>query len=284
MSGPRIKIIIIATLALINAFFIALIVADAVGEARTERETLANVSAIMRAGGVEIDPGVIRAAAPARTAGGIRAMRTARVLEVEENIARAFLGPASMTDQGVIYLYESAGRGAAEFASAGDFQIRMDRGAITDEGGFARTVAGLLKEMKVETSEPVVSQGAIGGAATVTVVCAYRSVNIFNCAIEFVFGEGSLQVVNGRYVAGIEPTEGGKGISQVGTALLIFLAEVMDAGREDVACARIFGVEAGYRHSVSGSFGEGVITPAWLITTDNGRYLIDDTTGEVWGF
>jgi len=276
MSGSRIKTIIIAALVLVNAFFLVLIALDAVAEALAERETLENVSAIMRAGGIEIDPDDIS------TAGNIKTMRTARVVEVEADIAQALLGTTTMTTQGVIYLYENAERGAAEFASAGDFEVLIKDGAITDEVGHVRTVSALLKKMNLETSAPAVSQSPDGVTATVTVVGAYRGANIFNCPIEFAFENGSLRTVRGRYVAGIEPAEDGTEISKVATALLGFLAAVGNEEREDVQCTRIYGVEAGYMHRVSGSLGDGVIAPAWLIATDNGRFIIDDATGEIW--
>jgi len=274
----RVKTIVIAMLALINAFFLALIVIDAVAEAYTERQTLDNVCAIMRRGGIEVRPDDIG------PVGAIRTMRTARVLEVEEGIARAFLGPAAMVDQGVIYLYENAERGAAVFASAGDFEIRMVDGAITDESGPVSTVSELLKGMGLETSAPAPPVELDSDAVMVTVVGTYRGASIFNCLIEFVFEGGSLQVVRGRYVAGVEPVEGGAEISRVETALLGFLAAVGNEDKEFVDCKRIYSVEAGYRQRVSGSFGEGYIAPAWMIATDNGRFLMDDATWEIWAF
>jgi len=274
----RIKTIVIAMLALINAFFLTLVIIDAVAEAHTERQTLENICAIMHKGGIEVRPEGIGAV------GAIRTMRTARVLEVEEGIARAFLGPTAMADQGVIYLYENAERGAAVFASAGDFEIRMVDGAITDEGSPTSTVNGLLKGMGLETSAPATPVELDGDAIMVTVVGTYRGASIFNCLIEFVFEGGSLQVVRGRYVAGVEPAEGGAEISRVETALLGFLAAVRNEEKEFVDCSRIYSVEAGYRQRVSGSFGEGFIAPAWMITTDNGRFLMDDATWEIWVF
>ena len=278
MSVPRIKTIVIAMLVLINAFFMALIVIDAVAEAHTERQTLENVCAIMRKGGIEVRPDDVGAA------GDIRTMRTARVLEVEEGIARAFLGPTAMVDQGVIYRYENEERGVAEFASAGDFEIRMKDGVITEGRGLVRTVNGLLRGMKLDTSAPAQPVELDSDTVMVTVIGTYRGTGIFNGVIEFIFEGGSLQTVRGRYVAGVEPVEGGAEISRVETALLGFLAAVGNDDREYVGCTRIYSVEAGYRQRVSGSFGEGVITPAWMITTDNGRFLMDDATWEIWVF
>ena len=275
MSGARIKSIIIAALLLINILFLTVIIIDAVDDARSERETIENISAILRGGGITINPDNIT------TAGPIRTMRTSRVPEVEENIARVFLGEAVMTDQGIIYLYENA-HGMAEFGSTGYFVIRMNPDVITSSGDAIRTVQTLLRDMQIETNGVTELSDQDDGTETLVAVGAYRGARIFNCTVEFIFIGNSLNTVQGRYVAGIESHEDGVEISQVGTALLGFLSAVRDELREDVDCTEIFGVESGFRHRVVGNFGEGVIEPAWLISTDNGQFLIDDTTGEIW--
>jgi len=273
MSISRIKTIAIAALILVNAFFISFIIIDAAADARAGREAIENACAILRAGGIMLDPDDVN------TAGAIRTMKTARVIESEEAIARAILGSTEKTGQGVIYLYENAERGTAEFASAGDFEIRLSHGAITNNNGTMRTAERLLRDMKLETSRLVYSMGQ--GSETVTAVGAYKGASIFNCAIEFIFRENSLETIKGRYVTGITVAEGGDEISSVGTALLGFLAAVRNEEREDVKCTHIFSVEAGYQYRVAGVSGEGSISPSWLITTDEGRYLIDDATGEI---
>jgi len=275
MSGSRLKTIAIAALLVINIVFLTVIIMDAVADVRYEREALENVCAVLRAGGIGISPENVRAS------GDIRTMRTARSLEAEEVIARAVLGDTTMSEQGVIYLYENAERGTATFRT-GDFEINLNDGAILNTSDALKTVQGLLRSMKIDTSEPSVSIGPFG--ETVVAVGAFRNASIFNCIIEFEFRGGSLMTIRGRYAAGFEPAEDGIAISSAGTALLGFLAEVVREDRPDVQCTQVLSVEAGYRHRVIGSFGEGVIAPAWLIITDNGQYLIDDETGEIWPF
>ena len=275
LSNSRIKTVAIAALALINLFFLTYIIRDAAADARNEREAIENVCTIMRERGIMISPEDVK------TGGTIRTMRTSRALEAEEVIAGAILGPTAITDQGVIYLYENAERGSAEFASAGDFEIRLNKGVITNEGGTLRTVEELLGAVKLESAGMTVTLDQERGIETVVVLGAYREARIFNCSIEFIFGSGSLQTVRGRFVAGVEPAEDDAGISHISTALLGFLAEVRRKERKDVAATQIYRVEPGYRHRVVGSFGEGVLAPAWLISTDAGNYIIDDATGEV---
>jgi len=271
MSVSRIKTIVIMTLVLINIIFGAVIVFDSTADARIERQVLENTCTVLRTGGIEIDPEAIIAN------NAIITMRTAREDETEAMIAQAVLGQTVMTDLGVIYLYENAQRGTAEFYSAGDFEIRLNDGVITNENGTLRTVQGLIRDMGLETSSQIVSLGQ--EYETVTVVGAYKGTSIFNNTTEFIFSGGSLQTIKGRYVAGVEPVENGSGIMQTGTALLTFLAWVR---RGNAECTSIYKAEAGYLHSVSGSFGEGAISPAWLITTDTERYIVDDVTGEIW--
>jgi len=275
LSNSRIKTVTIAALVLLNVFFLIFIARDAAADARYELEAIENVCAVLRAGGVMINPDDIK------TGGAIQTMRTSRALEAEEVIARAVLGPTEKTDHGVIFLYEDAERGWAEFASAGDFDIRLNEGIITNESGTLRTVEGLLREMNLESAEMTVTLDTDSRTETVTVLGAYREAKIFNCSIEFVFNGDSLQTIRGRFVAGIEPAEAGAGISHVSNALLGFLAEVRREEREDVTASRIFSIESGYRHR-AGSFGEGVLAPSWLISTDAGNYIIDDATWEIW--
>ena len=272
MNVSRIKTITIAMLFMMNVLFGAVILIDTVADARANRLTVEYACDAVRAGGIEIDADSIIT----NTSGAIRTMRTARQDEAEAMIAQAVLGETTMTDHGVIYLYENAERGTAEFYSAGDFEIRLKNADITNEKGSLRTVLELLSDMGVETSSQTVSYS--DGIETVTVVDAYKGKSIFNCTTEFVFRDGSLQTIAGRYVTGVEPDPDGIEITQAATALLSFLAWVRLGNAE---CARIDKMEAGYQHRVSGSFGEGVIVPAWLITADSGRYIIDDETGEI---
>ena len=204
-------------------------------------------------------------------------MRTMRDDETEALIAQAVLGQTSMTDHGVIYIYENAQRGRAELYSAGDFEIWLNDGVITNENGTLKTVQRLLRDMGFDTAPPIVAHGK--ESETVTVARAYKGAHIFNCTMEFIFSGGSLLTIKGRYVTGVESVGDSEEAMQVGTALLGFLAWVRGGNAE---CTHIYEVEAGYQHSVSGSFGEGVIAPAWLVTADTGRFIIDDATGEIW--
>lgn len=270
MSVSHIKTIVIAALILMNIVFGAVIIYDAVTDAISERQAIENACALARAGGISIQPEAIK------TSNAIRTMRAVRVEEVEASIAKAVLGETIMTVHGVISQYDNAQRGTAEFYSAGDFEIRLLDNAITIENGTMRTVQSVLRDMGLETASQTVSPGQ--GGEIVTVIGAYKGVSIFNCAIEFVFNAGSLRTIGGRYITGVEPAEDGEKIMQVGTALLDLLAWVK---RGEGECAQVYSIEAGYQYRVTGSSGEGALTPAWLLETDTGGYIINDVTGEI---
>ena len=271
MSVSKIKTIVMVALALVNAFFLTIILINNYADARDERQMIENACSILQSNGIAINPDSII------TSGNLITMRMARTIEAEAAIAYAFLGQVDMTDQGGdIYFYENPDRGAAEFSSAGDFDIQLLTGVISSADSTLKTTRELLRDMKLETSAPVSSLNPAG--ESISVYSAHKGARIFNCLIEFNYVGTSLQTVKGRYVADVEVLEGGVQISQVGTVLLGFLAAVK---RDDIECTEILSAEAGYQHSVTGAFGEGILNPSWLITTENGRYLVDSATGEI---
>jgi len=276
MSGSKIRSIAIVVLILINGLFLGLIISDATEDARAQRESLENISTILINRGIMISPDNIR------TDSTIRAMRTARAVEMEQTIARVFLGDTVVTDQGVIFSHENPEKGSALFYSAGHFGVRLNEGVITSESDSKRTVIRLLEQMGLETDALVTVYNRDSNTEVITVLSAYRGVSIFNCPIEFVFVGENLSSVDGRFVSGIEPIENGAEISHVGAALLAFLSAVKDEDRHDVSCTEIFEVQAGFRYRGVGAAGEGVIDPAWRVRTDNGVFMIDDATGEIW--
>ena len=271
MNVSKIKTMVIIALLLVNSVFVTVIVIDAVADTRSERQAIENACEILTLGGITISPESIK------TSGAIRTMRTMRDNAAEAAIANAALGTVEMTDQGVICHYENAEHGTAEFNSAGDFDIQLNDGAIPNNAdGKLKSAQNLLRKMKIEASYIYISNNE--ETETVVAICAYKKASIFNCVIEFHYSGESISSVRGRCVTGIDANEDGDEISTVATILLSFLALHK---RGDVECTKITSVEAGYQYHATGSFGEGIITPAWLITTDTGRYIIDDTTREI---
>ena len=270
MSLSKIKTIAIAALLLINALFLAVIIIDTAADARSERLSLENAAAVLRNNGITVNSEDVK------SAGTLRAMRTERGHEVEEAIAQAVLGSVEIRDMGVIIRYENSMSGFAEFYSAGDFEIQLREGAALNTRGALRTVQDLLSDMSIETS--VISQTGLPGSEIVTAVAAFRGVSVFNCIIEFVFSGEGLATITGRYVTVIEVAEDSLAISSPGTALLGVLAAVRSG---QIEISRIESVEFGYHYRTIGPSGEGELAPAWLISADSGKYIVDGTTGEV---
>ena len=272
MSSSRLKNLVIAALIMLNLLFLAVIAINAAAQINSKRKALEDVCAVLAGGGIGITPDVISGNADLTT------MRTVRSEATEAAIAFAVLGETVMTDQGVSQ-YESPGRGIATFYNAGDFEILLSGWTVPGGEGPLSVAAALLKDMGLETSQ--LAATSVSGGEIITAANAYKGARVFNCVIWFTFNGGELTSVAGRYITGVEPAEDSAAMYGVSTALLGFLEAVRNENREDVHCSRILRVEAGYQHRVVGSFGESIIAPAWLISTNAGDYVIDDKTGEI---
>ena len=244
---------------------------DTYADARNERQAIESVCEILLSNGIEIDPDNIQ------KTDALITMRTVREFGMEEALAQTFLGIVEVIDKGTIYIYENAHRGSAEFSSAGDFEIWLNEGAITNTNESSeKTIQSLLSNLQLAGISFDINYDE--KRETVIAVSMYKNAEIFNCSMDFVFREGSLRTVAGRYLTGIEDADASTEISQTETALLAFLAAVK---RGDIECTEIVSVESGYLHSVVGSFGEGVISPVWMIATDQAKYAVDSSTGEI---
>ena len=235
MGGSKIKSMVIASLVLINIFFLAVIVFDRADDARREKRVIENVCAVMVSNGIQLSPDDISVNMR------LRAMKTVRSQQAEQTIAQAVLGPVFITDRGGnIYQYENQNSGSAVFDSAGGFTISVNAGVVSGDGGAEAEVNKLLRAMKLETMALSTKGGA--GSEIVTAVCAYKKADIFNCTVRFTFIGGSLREIAGRYAPGIAPEENGAAISPVSTALLQFLAFVKSGetvcGRKDSEIGR----------------------------------------------
>ena len=262
MSVPKIKNIVIAALVLINAFFLVFIVADSIENSRSERIQLENLTAVFNASGIILDPDNIR---NVRTP--LPAMRSSRNIQTEERIAQAVLGSVDIAEHGVIINeFTRHGAGTATFYSGGNFDIMLYDGVISSDDE-AETVRRILNDMGIEVSDVFESEYGI-----FTAFVAYRGFRIFNNTIRFIFGNGSLRAVFGRYIAAIEPADDSE-IPSVITSLLAFLAYA-DGPDE------ILQVEAGF-YSESGMIGDGFLKPVWLISTNSGRRHIANGT-DIW--
>ena len=275
MERSQVKTIAIIALALINLFLISLIVVDFVLEASDTRYEIALAVEVLAMEGIFVNPYEININR------NISAMVTARDMDAELRLAQTLLGEVEIIDQGLIFRYENPISGVAQFYSAGDFEVVFNGAFLPTPAGGERAVAErLLSDMGIETSGLIRSIAVRPGAAgdrIITATGAYRGASIFNNNIEFIFEGNYLRAVRGRYVSGFEPVENGRQISNIGTVLLGFLASVRNG---EITDKNILSIEPGFQFRPAGAIGEGIISPAWLITTETGRYIADCETGE----
>jgi len=270
LSISKVKNLTICALLLINVFFLSIILMDNFADARERRAAIESLCEILQLNGISLSPENIK------TNDSLVTMRTNRDTNMEREIARLFLGQVDITEQGVIYHYDSANIGAAEFYSGGDFEIWVYEKVILSENNPLDTIENFLKSMEQENiSYELTYEDSI---ETVKAIIKYEDVLIFNCNLEFIFRNNSLINIKGRLATGIEPLEQGEPIDSLANVLMVFLSAVR---KGNIICTEITRVEAGYQHNVVGSFGDGVLAPVWLITTDNGQYIIESATGEL---
>ena len=275
MERSQVKTIAIIALALINLFFLSLIIIDFALETRDTRLEIELAATALAGEGISINPDEININR------NIFAMITTRDMDAELRIAQTLLGDVEIIDQGLIFRYENPEKGVAQFYSAGDFEIVFRQASIPIEPGAELNVAaGKLSEMGIQRAG--IQSSVINGSKVVTATGAYGGAAIFNNTIEFVFdsnilGGHYLSSIRGRYISGFEPIENGRQISTVGSVLLGFMANVRSG---EIESRNILSIEPGFQFRPSGAIGEGIISPAWLITTETGGYIADCETGE----
>lgn len=270
MERSQVKTIAIITLVLINLFFLSLIIIDFALETRDARLEIELVTAALAQEGISINPDEININR------NIFAMITTRDMEAELRIAQTLLGDVEIIDQGLIFRYENRFAGVAQFYSAGDFEIIFSYAfKPISPGGALTTARRLLSDMGIETAGLVLD--VTYGGQVITATGAYRGAAIFNNTIEFIFDSYYLHAIRGRYISNFEPIENGRQISTIGTVLLGFMANVRSG---EIYSTNILKIEPGFQFRPSGAIGEGIISPAWLITTETGNYIADCETGE----
>ena len=271
MNRSKVKTISIIALLFVNLLFISFILYDNIAERRERREELELAVSILAAEGIKVDADHIHFTE------NIRALRTTRDDSVEERIARAVLGSVNNVPHGVINAYESEDNGVALFYAVGDFEIMLNEGVLPISGGVIQTAERALRSMGVDAIALEI-ENSDEGATVVTAISAHRGVAIFNNTIDFVFNEYDLITIRGRYVTGFEQVYTYSTISSIPTVLLRILAAIRSG---EIKAQSILRIEAGFQFRPAGGIGEGIVTPAWLITTDTGRYIADCETGEI---
>lgn len=269
MSTSKIKNIVIAVLIFINLFFLAVLTISSAGEAAEHHRILDDLRMVFTENGIGL---------PESLPGSLLSMKT---LETERDAfgeasaARAVLGDCSPSGEGGANSVYTGARGTAEFNARGELKIELTE-PYTPRGGSAAAVAKrLLRDMGIDAAAPTIHEN--DEITTAVAVCEYKGVPMFNCSVSFEFNKaGALLRVTGRRPTGIKEAPQDR-LRDLPTALLGFLTFTRAGGAD---CTELISVAAAYRLTVS-AFGDGTLSPGWLITTDAGVYFIDALMGEI---
>ncbi|MDR2420897.1 MAG: hypothetical protein LBD49_02165 [Oscillospiraceae bacterium] len=267
MSTSKLKNIVIAGLVFINVFFLAAISLSSIGESSERRGILSDLRTVFESSGIRL------AGELPSSSESLRPLSAERDAFGEAAIARAALGECAPSGDGGARALYTGERGAAEFNARGEFKIEFAE-PYSPRGDVSSATKRLLRDMGIDAAAPALSES--GGIVTATSVFLYKGAPAFNCAISFEFEDGRLLRVTGRRPSGIKDAPAAS-LRSLPTALLGFLTFARGGGTD---CSEIASVTAGYRFAVS-AFGEGALSPGWLLDTDAGGYFIDASTGEV---
>jgi hypothetical protein len=248
----RLKNIVILALIIVNALFLVFFIGRLVKEHSDKKEALMNLSALFERNGIHIDTGNIR------EGGTLSGLLVSRNTQKEQLLAEKLLGQTEVTENGGIYTYTGKD-GQAVFRSGGTFEITFSSRVYGGISSVRSTAKSLLQTMGIET----VSLSVAGEQEneTVDALCSWERQPIFNCRILFVFKDGGLSKISGRYAANISVTDGRTDMSSCATSMMYFLDEVRN-GR--ISCSQIFRIEPGYKLKASGD----LISPVWRVVTD----------------
>lgn len=264
MNSSRLKNIVIAILALVNLFLLALLLARGVQEHSVRTRTETQLIQLYAASGVELPASLIPKETP-----HLAPADPVRSLGSEAALAGAILGDCAAEDVGGgIYRYHGEA-GTCLIRASGVVEASLGR-AVDDpetffEGLFsAFGYAALYSDLQSD------------GTGTVAAVRMLPGGMVFNARLELSFTKNVLTSVTGAFVPAVETPEGENRISGV-TALVRFL-DYSNSGGE--VCTAVTDVRSGYLLQSTASASQRLL-PAWCITTDVNQYYINMNNGEV---
>ncbi len=264
MKTSRLKDIVIAILALVNVFLLALLVARTAQERAAWNRTAAELTTLYADCGVALPASLIPRETPR-----LAAADPARDRSAEAAFAATILGDCEAEDVGGgIYRYRGA-RGVCLFRASGSLEATLERPiasreAFTESLFAAYGYAALYSDVQSD------------GTGTVTAVRMTPDGMVFNARLLLRFYRGSLISVAGAFVPTVEAGGGGDCLDGV-TALVRFLDYSRGSGE---VCTAVTDVRAGYLLQSTASAAQRLI-PAWCIATDVNRYYVNMSTGEV---
>lgn len=272
MGVSKLKNLIIAALALVNVFFLAIILWNGV-DARVERQrALDALVTVVHSAGIRFSAECIELADP------LPVISTSRNVGMEEAIVTSVLGKTDVSTDASDNAYTYSGTyGTAEFNRVGEFRFALHENVYTHSGSPSTVVRSLASAMDVEMA--IMETTENGGDSTVRALCTVDGIHVYSAEILFTFSGDSLVQISGRLVFPVksEPSAKSDGISSVSTALLSFTRAVTNG---ELECTEITSVSPGYIVRVN-AFGEGELIPVWRVETDAGSYHVSDVNGEI---
>lgn len=262
VKTSRLKNIVIAILALVNVFLLALLAGRAVQEraerVRAEEELLR----LYAADGVTLPAALIPRKLPRFAVTDLTRDRNA-----EASFAEAILGACAAEDVGGgIYRYRGEW-GACLFRSSGSLEATLER-PVGDWDTFCENLFSVYGY--AETTSDVQPDGT----GTVSAVRILPSGMVFNALLMLRFYRGNLISVTGAFVPDAEPVESHETVDGI-TALVRFLDYSRGGGE---VCTAVTDVQSGYLRTAS---AVQKLIPVWCIVTDVNRYYVNRTTGEI---
>ena len=263
MKTSRLKNIVIAILALVNVFLLALLIGRGVQERAARSRAAEQLIALYAADGVTLPAGCIPAEEPR-----LAPVEPTRSREAELAFAEALLGACTEEDVGGgIYRY-SGEHGVCLIRASGAVEAALSLPVEEPEDFFESLLAAFgYVPLRADVQE---------GSGTVTAVRMLPEGMVFNAQLSLRFAKGRLTAVTGSFIPPVETPEGGGGVDGV-TALVRCLDYSRGGGEVFTA---VSDVRSGYLLQNTASTAQRLI-PAWCIQTDVNQYYVNIVTGEV---
>lgn len=270
MNTSKIKNFIIVLLAVVNLFFLSIVLSDGDRERAARRQVLTDVVEILGDSRIAVSDGadLSRRQLPLCT--------VRRDMDRELELVDGVLGGATAESEGGGIIYYRGKLGQATFRGTGDFEFVMVTGACPigrDPEATARAFAEELG-LKVMTVSGLFEDE---GTGTVELLCRAEGAKVLNCRLTCGFYSGSLMLINGvRPLDLVYSDKNGGELLDVPTVLMRFLETVNSGG---YVCSELLDIELCYVQRSSAS-GSGTLSPVWRLETDSGDICLDGLDGE----
>ncbi len=270
MEKSKIKNVIIIILLVVNIFFLTLFLIGRAETGKLKRQAKEDVKAVLMSNGISIDTSII----PEDLY--FASYKLTRDINGETLITKTVLGDTDTNLDSNIYHYKSLA-GTADFYGSGEFSISITEG-FPIEDSKTQTLVSFLKSISIPVdAKSVRTEDKDCLFQTVSFLCTYDDIRIFNCEIILKISEGKIFSISGRKPTSAPLASGPPNLLSVNTALIYFLNGIKEA---NLKCSEITAISAGYYMTAELS-GGGELYPDWRFSTDSGEYYVNGLNGSV---